>query len=109
MLCKGLSEGWSTALVWFPRCRPVDMRGFVGHREEPEALLVGVEGKCLSGLEKQQPLVFTEILLRVGVNCPGGVDSRAFPAEVWCLSLALRGCLCIKVSLNKVCALEVEK
>ena len=44
-----------------------------------------------------------------GKNCAGGVDSRGFPAEVWCLSLAVRCCLCSKASQNKVCVLRVEE
>lgn len=45
-----------------------------------------------------------------GENCPGGVGSDGFSAEVWCqfLSVAARGCLCVKNCQNKVCVLGVE-
>lgn len=53
-------------------------------------------------------LVFAEILL-----CPGEIllweGSGGFPAEGWCwsLSVAARGCLCVKNCQNGVCVLGV--
>jgi len=49
--------------------------------------------------------------LHGGENRPGEVDSRGFPAEVWCLplSLAVRCCFCIKASQNKMCVLRAEE
>lgn len=43
-----------------------------------------------------------------GENRPGGLDSRGFPEEVWCLPLSL-AVRCFCASQKKVCVLRIEE